>query len=154
MEAVEHDVGGKRAKGIGGALDPAGGEPVPPAVDPLTRLILLARQVRRQLGAEVGAAESFRLAADLARTADALLVEEVPASRLADAVPEELAGHWQVSLQRLRALLAQARTGLGQLMGREYGDALRAAIRDEAEIERNADAIAAVRKRLTGSGEN
>ena len=51
-------------------------------------------------------------------------------------------------------LLAQARTGLGQLMGREYGDALRAAIRDEAEIERNADAIAAVRKRLTGSGEN
>ncbi|MCT2558684.1 SurA N-terminal domain-containing protein [Tsuneonella sp. YG55] len=51
-------------------------------------------------------------------------------------------------------LLAQARASLGQLLGREYGDAMRAAIRSEAEIERNADAIAAVRKQLTGTGDN
>jgi peptidyl-prolyl cis-trans isomerase D len=35
-------------------------------------------------------------------------------------------------------------------MGREYGDALRAAIRKEVGVERNATAIAAVRKRLVG----
>jgi len=51
-------------------------------------------------------------------------------------------------------LLAEAATGLGQLLGREYGDAMRAAIRKEADIERNADAIAAVRRQLTGTGEN
>ncbi|MGX7952594.1 SurA N-terminal domain-containing protein [Tsuneonella sp. HG249] len=51
-------------------------------------------------------------------------------------------------------LLGQAVTSLGQLLGREYGDALRAAIRKEAEVERNADAIAAVRKQLTGTSEN
>ena len=50
-------------------------------------------------------------------------------------------------------LLAQASSSLGQMLGREYGDALRAAIREEAEIERNAEAIAAVRNQLTGAGE-
>jgi peptidyl-prolyl cis-trans isomerase D len=47
-------------------------------------------------------------------------------------------------------IMAQASASLGQLMGREYGDALRAAIRNEVGIERNATAIAAVRKRLVG----
>ncbi len=47
-------------------------------------------------------------------------------------------------------LMAQASQSLGQLMGREYGDALRAAIRKDVGIERNAEAIAAVRKRLVG----
>lgn len=47
-------------------------------------------------------------------------------------------------------IMAQASASLGQLMGREYGDALRAAIRAEVGIERNAEAIAAVRKQLVG----
>ena len=47
-------------------------------------------------------------------------------------------------------ILAQASQSLGQLMGREYGDALRAAIRKDVGIERNPAAIAAVRKRLLG----
>jgi len=47
-------------------------------------------------------------------------------------------------------LMAQASQSLGQLMGREYGDALRAAIRKEVGIERNRDAVVAVRKRLVG----
>ena len=51
-------------------------------------------------------------------------------------------------------ILAQAAASFGQLLGREYGEAMRAAIRQEAGIERNADAIDAVRQRLTGSGEN
>lgn len=50
-------------------------------------------------------------------------------------------------------LLVQATASLGQLLGREYGDAMRAAIRKDAEVERNADAIAAVRKQLVGTGE-
>ncbi|HVF83802.1 MAG TPA: double-strand break repair protein AddB [Sphingomicrobium sp.] len=90
---------------IGGALDPAGGEPVPPAVEPLARLVTLARQVGRQVG--TGAAESLRLAADLARTLDALQIEEVAPSQLAEAVADapDLARHWQLSLERLQALL-------------------------------------------------
>lgn len=52
-------------------------------------------------------------------------------------------------------LMAQASQSLGQLMGREYGDALRAAIRKDVGVERNAEAVAAVRKRLVGeNGEN
>jgi peptidyl-prolyl cis-trans isomerase D len=47
-------------------------------------------------------------------------------------------------------IMAQASQSLGQLMGREYGDALRVAIRNEGGVERNPDAIAAVRKRLVG----
>jgi len=47
-------------------------------------------------------------------------------------------------------MVAQASTSLGQLLGREYGDALRTAIRKEVGVERNATAIAAVRKRLVG----
>ena len=47
-------------------------------------------------------------------------------------------------------IMAQASASLGQLMGREYGDALRAAIRAEVGVERNAEAIAAVRKQLVG----
>ena len=90
---------------LGGAFEPADAEPVPPAVDPLTRLVVLARLVREQAGPDMSAAESFRLAAELARTRDALLVEEVPPHRLADAVPDELALHWQRSLGQLRALL-------------------------------------------------
>lgn len=90
---------------IGGALDPAGGQPVPPAVEPMVRLVTLARLVGRQVG--TGGAESFRLAADLARTLDALHIEEVAPARLADAVADapELARHWQLSLERLQALL-------------------------------------------------
>jgi len=90
---------------IGGALDPADdSEPVPRAIDPLARQLALASIVRR--GGE-GAAEAMRLAADLARTLDALTIEEVPAAKLAEAAAEapELAGHWQLSLDRLQAII-------------------------------------------------
>ncbi|MCY7281748.1 MAG: PD-(D/E)XK nuclease family protein [Sphingomonas bacterium] len=90
---------------IGGALDPAGaGSIVPRAIDPLARQLALAGIVRR--GGE-GAAEAMRLAADLARTLDSLTIEEVPASKLTEAAAEapDLAGHWQVSLDRLQAII-------------------------------------------------
>ena len=92
---------------IGGALDPLDmTEEVPPAIDPLERQLLLARLVR---GEAAGAAEAMRLAADLARTMDQLAIEEIPASRLVDAVNEtpDLAAHWQQAIGQFRAVLDQ-----------------------------------------------
>jgi len=91
---------------IGGALDPAdAADPVPQAIEPLQRLLALAELVR---GEGEGTAEALRLAADLGRTLDALLVEEIEPGKLAEAVADapELAGHWQVSLDRLRAIVS------------------------------------------------
>ena len=90
---------------IGGALDPADSDtPIPRAIDPLARQLALAGIVRR--GGE-GAAEAMRLAADLARTLDALTIEEVPALKLREVAFEtdDLAGHWQLSLDRLQAII-------------------------------------------------
>ncbi|HEU5286189.1 MAG TPA: PD-(D/E)XK nuclease family protein [Sphingomicrobium sp.] len=90
---------------IGGALDPAdASDPVPPAVDPLARLLVLTQLVA---GDGTGTGEAARLAADLARVLDTLLIEDVDPARLADAAADapELAGHWQLSLDRLRAIL-------------------------------------------------
>jgi ATP-dependent helicase/nuclease subunit B len=89
---------------IGGALDPIDeGDSLPPAIDPLQRLLLLAGLVRTE---GTSSAEALRLAQDLGRTLDTLLVEQVDPSRLADAAADapELALHWQVSLERLRAI--------------------------------------------------
>jgi ATP-dependent helicase/nuclease subunit B len=90
---------------IGGALDPAdASDPLPPAVDPLDRLLSLADLVRAP---GESAAEALRLAADLARTLDQLTIAEVDPARLATAADDapDLAHHWQVSLDRLRAIL-------------------------------------------------
>jgi ATP-dependent helicase/nuclease subunit B len=90
---------------IGGMLDPLDGEPIPPAVDPVERQLRLARLVEKVRGAD--AAEAMRLAADLGRTLDQLIVEEVASLRLreiAAGVPE-LAGHWQTSLDALDLVL-------------------------------------------------
>jgi len=90
---------------IGGALDPAGTQaPVPPAIEPLARELALAEVVR---GQGETASEALRVAAELARTLDALTIEEVPAARLASIAADdpELARHWQVSLERLRVII-------------------------------------------------
>ena len=65
---------------------------------------MLAALVR---GPDESAAEAMRLAAELARTIDALIIEEIDPSRLADAVADapELARHWEKSLDRFRAVL-------------------------------------------------
>jgi ATP-dependent helicase/nuclease subunit B len=87
---------------VGGALDRIDEEePVPPAIDPGERLLALASIVRGE-----GSAEALRLASDLARTLDALLVEEVEPRRLRDAVAQsgDLARHWEHSLARLQLI--------------------------------------------------
>jgi ATP-dependent helicase/nuclease subunit B len=87
---------------IGGALDPADDpEPLPPAIDSTERTLRLASIIRGERSAE-----SLRLAADLARTLDMLLVEEIDPARLRSAVAEtsELAKHWEHSLARLQLI--------------------------------------------------
>ena len=90
---------------IGGAFEPLDAPPIPPAIAPELRLMLLARLVERHQ--RVDAAEALRLAADLARTLDQLLVEEVPPARLREFAAElpELSLHWQASLDRLGLIL-------------------------------------------------
>ena len=87
---------------IGGALDAGdAAELLPPAVDATERLLTLASIV----GAE-SSAEGLRLATDLARTLDALLVEEIAPVQLREAVTEttELAKHWEKSLEKLKLI--------------------------------------------------
>ncbi|MFL6735421.1 MAG: double-strand break repair protein AddB, partial [Sphingomicrobium sp.] len=66
---------------LGGALDPLdASDTVPPAIDPLARLLALAELLA---GQGESAAESLRLAGDLGRTLDALRIEEVDPADLA-----------------------------------------------------------------------
>ena len=93
---------------LNGALDPLDTDsPIPPAVDPVHRLMLLAHLVQQQR--DVDAPEALRLAADLARTLDQLLVEEVDPSRLSGFAADlpDLSLHWQRSLDQLRLILDQ-----------------------------------------------
>lgn len=90
---------------VGGALDRIDeDDPVPRAIDPTERILRLASIVRGE-----GSAESLRLAADLARTLDALLVEEIDPRSLRDAVSEtsDLARHWEKSLEKLQLIYEQ-----------------------------------------------
>lgn len=85
---------------VGGGLD-AIDEPLAPAIEPSERLLRLAALVRGE-----GSAESLRLAADLARALDALLIEEVDPRGLREAVGDnpDLAAHWEKSLQKLQLI--------------------------------------------------
>jgi ATP-dependent helicase/nuclease subunit B len=90
---------------IGGALEPIDQDSeIPPAVDPLRRLLALADLVR---GEGVSSSEALRLAQDLGRTLDTLLVERVDPVRLRDVASEtdDLARHWQISLERLLVII-------------------------------------------------
>lgn len=91
---------------IGGMLEPLGEAPIPPAIEPARRLMLIGRLVQRHRGCD--AAEALRLAEDLARTLDQLLIEEVDPARLADFAADlpELSIHWQKSLDQLQTILA------------------------------------------------
>ena len=79
---------------VGPIFDPADDAPIPPAVRPLERRMILARLVSEANG--VDAAEAIRLAGDLARTLDQLLVEEVAPRALRElTLVEELSSHWE-----------------------------------------------------------
>jgi ATP-dependent helicase/nuclease subunit B len=95
---------------IGAALDPLTEGMIPPAIDRLARQLILARlieDVREAARQPVDAGEAMRLAAELGRTLDQLIVEEVDPAKLREAVPVELADHWQASLAMLELVLSR-----------------------------------------------
>jgi len=82
-------------------------EPVPPAVDPLQRRMILARLIQAG-GSPVDAAEAVRLAGELAATLDQLLIEEVPPRRLRELeLGPELSAHWERSLALFETVLTR-----------------------------------------------
>ncbi len=99
---------------IGGAIEAADeGATTPPAIDSLERLLALAALASQPGGS---AAEGLRMAMEIARTVDALLIEEIDPARLGTAVAEtqDLAGHWERALARLQTILVQWPAELGR----------------------------------------
>ncbi|WP_448664859.1 double-strand break repair protein AddB [Sphingomonas sp. CJ20] len=96
-------------------FDVATAEPVPPAVDPLQRRMILARLIQAA-GAPVDAAEAVRLAGELGNTLDQLLVEEVPPRALRELeMAQELSQHWERSLALFEIVLEQWPAELARL---------------------------------------
>lgn len=95
---------------VGAALDPADDpDPVPPAIAPLARRMILARLVseeRARAGQPVDGSEAVRLAGELGRTLDQLLAEEVDPRRLRTLdLGEDLSGHWARALDLFTIVL-------------------------------------------------
>jgi len=88
---------------IGSLFEPIGEDPIPPAIDPLQRQLILARLIEESGG--VNGSEAVRLAAELARTLDQLHVEEVPPRRLREIDVGDLTAHWQRSLALFELVL-------------------------------------------------
>lgn len=146
---------------MGGALDPIGDaqDLLAPAIDPGERLLVLARIVSR--GGERGAAESLRLAGDLARTIDALQIEQIAPADLragADDAPD-LSHHWAKSLRELDAIithwpgilaergvidLSERRNRLLERLAKRWGKAPPPAFTIAAGITTAAPAVAAL----------
>lgn len=90
----------------GPALDPLSEEPLPPAIDPLRRQLIFARLLQKERGLD--AAEAMRLAAELGRVQDQLLVEEKGLHDLtALELKEGLSEHWDRALDLLTLVLKQ-----------------------------------------------
>ncbi len=82
-------------------------DPVPPAVEPLQRRMILARLIQAG-GSPVDAAEAVRLAGELAATLDQLLIEEVHPRRLRELeLGPELSAHWERSLALFETVLTR-----------------------------------------------
>ncbi|WP_033075616.1 double-strand break repair protein AddB [Sphingopyxis sp. MWB1] len=93
---------------IGLALDAIDADPLPPAIEPLRRRLLLARLIEAHTPegeAPIKGAAAFQLADGLARVIDQLHYEEVTVRALTDLDLGAFADHWQASLARLRLLV-------------------------------------------------
>ena len=92
---------------LGAALDPLGAEDIPPACDPMRRWLALDRLIAEERAGEgmdpLPGRARLRLAREMARTIDRLLVEEkAPGDLLAPEVLDQLgnlAHHWQHSIR-------------------------------------------------------
>ncbi|MDY7098843.1 MAG: double-strand break repair protein AddB [Pseudomonadota bacterium] len=100
---------------LGTLLDPLGATDIPPAVEPTRRWFELARLIEVELTSlkkpPLTGAMRLRLARELARTMDRLLVEEkAPHDLLSDAVLDklgDLSGHWQDSIRLFAGVQAR-----------------------------------------------
>lgn len=89
----------------GPALDPLSEAPLPPAIEPLQRQMIFARLLQDH--SPMDAAQALRLAADLGRVQDQLLVEERSLADLrAVELAEGLSAHWEASLDLLSRVLS------------------------------------------------
>lgn len=106
---------------LGPLLDPLGAGEIPPAVDSTYRWLRLAQIIEAEQDMKLPGAAAMRLAADMARTMDRLLVEDIRPEALLE--PEvlgvfgDLSGHWQDSL-RLFARVQQRWLAELNAMGR------------------------------------
>src|SRR5690554_2250282 len=94
---------------IGAAIDQ--GElalDIPPSIDPLDRLLMLARLIETEsaaMGRAILSKEALRLAREFARTLDQLTVEEIALKDLFDIdIEPDLSSHWQNSLAFFRVI--------------------------------------------------
>jgi ATP-dependent helicase/nuclease subunit B len=87
------------------ALVSAAGAEIPPAISQLRRQLLLARHVIRVMGtAGTSPAQAAQLAAELGRLFDQVHTERLDLADLDRLAPEELARHWQITLDFLQPI--------------------------------------------------
>jgi len=87
------------------ALVSAAGAEIPPAISPLRRQLLLANHVVRVMGTTGSApAQAAQLATELGRLFDQVHTERLDLADLDRLVPEDLARHWQITLDVLRPI--------------------------------------------------
>jgi ATP-dependent helicase/nuclease subunit B len=94
---------------IGTALDPITMDPIAPAIDPLQRQLILARKLQQLISVEqrtqLDGAQAMRLAADLGRVIDNMLVEQKSLSDLRSVGRDTLSDYWAESLKILEVIL-------------------------------------------------
>lgn len=83
------------------------GNDIPPALSGLRRQVLLTRLVLALSGRDTSAEQAARLAAELGRLLDQVVTERLDFGALAGLVPDELAHHWQITLEFLAILSEQ-----------------------------------------------
>ncbi|MGE0164895.1 MAG: double-strand break repair protein AddB [Dongiaceae bacterium] len=80
---------------------------LPPPIPALRRQLLLTQAIQaagRATGEPLSVDQAARLAAELARLLDQVQTEQQSFDRLRDLVPEDYAGHWQITLRFLSVL--------------------------------------------------
>ncbi|ARJ64853.1 double-strand break repair protein AddB [Magnetospirillum sp. ME-1] len=91
-------------------MELSGADPLdlPPAISPIERVLILARLILTAAKAQKGHVPSpdqaVRLASELAKLLDSVQVERLDFAALARLVPEDYAGHWQLTLDFLKIL--------------------------------------------------
>lgn len=77
---------------------------IPPAISPLRRKLLLSRLIQAQESAAASPRQALMLADALGAFIDQLIIEELDFNRLHEIVPDEFAGHWQITIKFLKII--------------------------------------------------